>query len=184
LSFGGNFTLQDDVSDLEALDDKAADKKANSMLAQITHMCMDRPLPGATTDQSKEYVVPQYVVDSLNNLFLLPTKSYTPGKPSPAHLSPFVDNTREGYVPDRQREINVLAGVATEEVADDESSSEEEEIEVKPKAKNAKNVKGKKEEAVAEDEDMIGDGQEGESSDSDDSEDEQEQAAASGLSAA
>lgn len=129
--------------------------------------------------------MPQYVVDSLNNLFLLPTKSYTPGKPSPAHLSPFVDNTREGYVPDRQREINVLAGVATEEVVDSEESSEEEEIVEKPKAKNAKNAKGKKE-AVQEDidEDMIVEGQQSESDDDSDSEDEKEQAGASGLSAA
>jgi hypothetical protein len=50
LSFGGNFTLQDNVSDLEAMDDKAAEKKANAMLAQVTHMCMDRPIPGTTMD--------------------------------------------------------------------------------------------------------------------------------------
>ena len=33
-------------------------------------------------DKSKEYVVPQYICDSLNNLFLLPTKPYQPGKVS------------------------------------------------------------------------------------------------------
>lgn len=80
--------------------------------------------------------MPQYIVDSLNNLFLLPTKSYTPGKPTPSHLSPFLDNHQEGYIPDRQREINTLAGVATAEVIEEESSEEEEEQKViKAKAK-------------------------------------------------
>ena len=48
-----------------------------------------------------------------------------PGQPSPPHLSPFVDNQQEGYMPDRQREINTLAGIAT--AHESESSSEEEE---------------------------------------------------------
>lgn len=34
-------------------------------------------------------------------------------QPCPAHLSPFVDNETEGYIPDRQREINTLAGIET-----------------------------------------------------------------------
>lgn len=46
----------------------------------VTHVCMDRPL--TNQDKSKEYVVPQYIADSLNNLFLLPTKPYTPGQVS------------------------------------------------------------------------------------------------------
>lgn len=41
---------------------------------------MDRPVPQAQMDKSKEYVVPQYIADSCNNLFLLPTKPYAPGK--------------------------------------------------------------------------------------------------------
>jgi len=40
-------------------------------------------------------------------------------------LSPFVDNEAEGYIPDRQREINTLAGVATAVIEEAESSSEE-----------------------------------------------------------
>ena len=54
------------------------------------------------------------MVDCVNNLFLLPTKPYKPGTPAPAHLSPFVDNVAEGYIPDRQREMNALAGVDEE----------------------------------------------------------------------
>ena len=93
---------------------------------------MDRPMVGNSifkVDKSKEFVVPQYIIDSINNLFLLPTGAYLPGKPCPPHLSPFIDNVGEKYIPDRQREINTLAGVATEEVHDSDSSSEEEEVE-------------------------------------------------------
>lgn len=80
-------------------------------MKRVTHVCMDRPVPVGTADKSKEYVQPQYVIDSINNLFLLPTKPYAPGTAAPAHLSPFVDNEQEGYLPDRQREINSLAGI-------------------------------------------------------------------------
>jgi len=93
LSFGGDYILQDDLPDDE---DEAA-----KVMKRVTHVCMDRPLPVGTEDKSKEYVQPQYVVDSINNLFLLPTKPYMPGVAAPAHLSPFVDNEQEGYMPDR-----------------------------------------------------------------------------------
>ena len=43
-------------------------------------------------------------------------------------MSPFIDDTKEGYVPTRQKEINALKGeiVDDEEMsADDESSGDE-----------------------------------------------------------
>lgn len=129
-------------------------------MKRITHVCMDRPM--SDQDKSKEYVQPQYIVDCINNLFMLPTKPYQPGNVSvisllslqlihccflesnliksillliqaaPAHLSPFVDNEAEGYLPDRQREINSLAGVESNiagpsaAMADSSSDDEEE----------------------------------------------------------
>jgi hypothetical protein len=57
LSFGGKFYLQDDI-------DTHPDLK-------ITHHVMDRPL--ASKKANVEYIQPQYIIDSLNNLFLLPT---------------------------------------------------------------------------------------------------------------
>ena len=118
LSFGGSFILQDELP----LDDKECAK----VMKKVTHMCMDRPL--TVTDKGKEYIQPQYILDSINNLFLLPTKAYAPGIPPPAHLSPFIDNVEVGYVPDRQREINSLAGVdAAEDVAPELSSDSEDE---------------------------------------------------------
>lgn len=83
---------------------------------------------------------PQWIVDSLNNLYLLPTASYKPGVPPPPHLSPFVDNAKEGYIPSRQKEINQLKGEKVEEdmEEDQESSEEEEKVEEKPQPKKAK----------------------------------------------
>lgn len=53
------------------------DAEVESVMKRITHVCMDRPI--AKVNKSKEYVQPQYIVDSINNLFLLPTKPYLPG---------------------------------------------------------------------------------------------------------
>lgn len=83
LSFGGSYVLQDDEPSLDG----------------VTHICMDR-IP-ASLEKGKEYVQPQYIVDCQNNLFLLPTKPYLPGQPAPPHLSPFVDNEAQAYIPDR-----------------------------------------------------------------------------------
>ena len=68
---------------------------------------------------------------------MLPTSQYKPGAPPPAHMSPFVDNETEGYVPMRQKEIQHLKG---EEVVESENEDEEmvaEEPVKKPAAKKA-----------------------------------------------
>ena len=83
------------------------------------------------------------MIDSINNLFLLPTSQYKPGVPPPAHLSPFIDNEAEGYVPMRHKEIQHLKG---EEVV--ESDDDEEIPEVVPEKKSAKKEKATKKEEV------------------------------------
>lgn len=50
----------------------------------------------------------------MNNVILIPTSQYQPGKPAPPHLSPFVDNKGEGYLPLRQEELNELKGIKEE----------------------------------------------------------------------
>lgn len=107
MSFGGTFVTLDDL-------DSNADLK-------YTHHVIDRPLKHKKSNV--DYVQPQYLVDSLNNLYLLPTSQYAPGISLPAHLSPFVDAEKEGYVPNRQKEISHLKG---EEVIESDEEEEEE----------------------------------------------------------
>lgn len=71
MSLGGAYTLQDDL-----------EEDSTKQMAAVTHICLDRPVPAGKIDKTKEYVVPQYIADSLNNLFLLPTKPYMPGQVS------------------------------------------------------------------------------------------------------
>ncbi|KAI5076576.1 hypothetical protein GOP47_0008641 [Adiantum capillus-veneris] len=66
---------------------------------EITHQIVDRPSQGHMF-LSREYIQPQWVYDCVNNRMLLPTHEYVLGRVPPAHLSPFVDNEKEGYLPE------------------------------------------------------------------------------------
>ncbi len=60
---------------------------------------MDRPTQGHKF-LSRQYVQPQWVFDSANFRVLAKAELYTVGMVPPPHLSPFVQNEEEGYVPD------------------------------------------------------------------------------------
>lgn len=124
MSFGGFFYTLDEVDQNPEL--------------KYSHHVVDRPVK--TKSSSIEMIQPQYIVDCLNNLFLLPTQQYAPGAALPAHLSPFVDNQKMGYVPNRQKEISHMKG---EEIQASESENEEEE----KKPPTAKQTKENKKEA-------------------------------------
>jgi len=95
----------------------------------VTHQVMDRPTLKHNI-LSREYVQPQWVYDSINSLCLLPTEPYKPGVVPPPHLSPFVNDEEEGYVPEQRK---VLAewgakGYGASKltvVAEDENKAEE-----------------------------------------------------------
>mmetsp|Transcript_54498 Transcript_54498/g.129931 ORF Transcript_54498/g.129931 Transcript_54498/m.129931 type:complete len:613 (+) Transcript_54498:62-1900(+) len=70
----------------------------------ITHHIVDRPPEHLEIVEGREYVQPQWVFDSFNTKVALPIAPYAPGRTPPPHLSPFVDDKAEGYIP-RQREI-------------------------------------------------------------------------------
>lgn len=119
-SFGGKVLYHIDNFDSELYEDK-----------RITHVITDRELAHVPQLPNREYVQPQWICDSINNSLLLPIADYLPGKPLPPHLSPFVDDVKEGYVPDRQKEILKMKGEYEEvDVEEDLSDSEEESIPV------------------------------------------------------
>jgi pescadillo protein len=70
----------------------------------ITHHVIDRPPDQLEKRAGREYIQPQWIFDSFNTGCLLLIGPYAPGRAPPPHLSPFVDDKAEGYVP-RQREI-------------------------------------------------------------------------------
>ncbi|KAE8689350.1 Pescadillo-like protein [Hibiscus syriacus] len=78
----------------------------------ITHQIVDRPTQGHVY-LSREYVQPQWVFDCVNALVILPTEPYMG---SPPHLSPFVDDEAEGYVPDYAKAIKQLQAAVKSDV--------------------------------------------------------------------
>lgn len=91
---------------------------------KITHHIVDRPPDHIEQKPGREYVQPQWIFDSFNVGCLLPIAPYAPGRTPPPHLSPFVDDKAEGYVP-RQREIldRLAAEASGQAVTAEESSS-------------------------------------------------------------
>ena len=80
---------------------------------KVTHQVVDRPM--AVLNNTREYIQPQWVYDCLNFCLLLPLAQYRPGVALPPHLSPFVDNKNDEYVPERMQEILQLKGVNLDE---------------------------------------------------------------------
>mmetsp|Transcript_28481 Transcript_28481/g.68507 ORF Transcript_28481/g.68507 Transcript_28481/m.68507 type:complete len:589 (+) Transcript_28481:86-1852(+) len=117
----------------------------------ITHMLVDRPPEHLKIVPGREYVQPQWAFDSFNCGVRLPIAPYAPGKAPPAHLSPFVDDAAEGYVPKQREVLNALIqqriGAPATKVKRDEGlegdvSDEEEEVEQQFQAELDAEAKG------------------------------------------
>ena len=111
--------------------------------SSITHHVVDRPklLPSyGSLPKSREYIQPQWVLDCANFSFVLPVQKYGVGHELPPHLSPWVDDNEEGYVPkykeeiekirngellDESEEDNVDTGAVRAVVKDDEVSDDD-----------------------------------------------------------
>jgi len=99
LSYGGRVGWDGDDSPISIKDQS------------ITHHIVDRPKLFSSVNSyinSREFVQPQWILDSANNEFLLPCSKYCVGCELPPHLSPWVDNEEEGYKPAYAEEIEKL----------------------------------------------------------------------------
>lgn len=91
----------------------------------ITHQIVDRPLiPKRVINRS--YVQPQWIFDCVNAGHLMPVDDYVPGAILPPHLSPFVEEKDDDYVPPErkailQREKESLLGDKTNKPKDDKN---------------------------------------------------------------
>ncbi|CAO1943765.1 unnamed protein product [Urochloa humidicola] len=85
----------------------------NEVDEDITHQIVDRPTQSHVF-LSREYVQPQWVVDCVNARIVLPTEGYLVGRVPPPHLSPFVDNDAEGYIPEYAETIKRLHAARNE----------------------------------------------------------------------
>jgi len=73
----------------------------------ITHHVCDRPVQKHRF-LAVSYVQPQWVYDCANFRVLIPTSAYVPGVKPPPHVSPFVNDEEEGYVPDYALKLKEL----------------------------------------------------------------------------
>jgi len=73
----------------------------------ITLQVMDRTIPKKTY-LSRNYVQPQWVFDCVNLRRILPVDEYLPGQILPPHLSPFVEENEDDYIPPERQEVIAL----------------------------------------------------------------------------
>jgi len=94
--------------------------------SSITHHIVDRPklLPNySKLPKNREYVQPQWLLDSANFGFVLPVERYGVGHDLPPHLSPWVDDSEEGYVPKYKEEVERLKNGEVLEDSEDEAAT-------------------------------------------------------------
>jgi pescadillo protein len=78
---------------------------------KITHQVVDRPKMSGQKLMGRQYIQPQWVFDSFNMRSVLPIAPYAPGTQLPPHLSPFVDDQKENYIPEQRNQLRAWVGL-------------------------------------------------------------------------
>ncbi|XP_033748766.1 pescadillo homolog [Pecten maximus] len=95
----------------------------------ITHQIVDRPKL-ASQNMNRFYVQPQWIYDCVNAQTLLPVSDYFIGAELPPHLSPFVEEQEDDYIPpERQAFLNRQNGGEDSGVGEDDGDEDEDEDE-------------------------------------------------------
>ena len=168
LSYGGNVGWEGQDSPIR-MDD-----------ASITHHIVDRPKLLPTYNKlpkSREYIQPQWVLDCANFNFVLPITKYSVGHALPPHLSPWVNDAEEGYVPKYKEEIEKMKIGEMLDVSDDDDDDDEKEEDtgdVDEKKKTVKDDDSKEEGTSSSDEEEAEAKEESETSEDEDDDDEAE----------
>lgn len=88
--------------------------------------------------KNREFIQPQWVLDSSNFLLRLPPSKYALGVSLPPHLSPWVNDEEEGYKPKYREDIEKLKnGEMIEEEEEDDNFVETEKKDVTEAAEEA-----------------------------------------------
>eukprot|EP00045_Choanoeca_perplexa_P007859 m.72326 g.72326 ORF g.72326 m.72326 type:complete len:609 (-) comp14251_c0_seq2:128-1954(-) len=120
-SFGGNVSWEG-TGDVGAGPYSAED-------ARITHHIADRPSLSQTFD-GRHYVQPQWVYDCINARTLLPTADYVLGAVLPSHLSPFVEEGADDYMPaERRAQLAAAKDIHSADLQEDEIEEDDEDRE-------------------------------------------------------
>jgi len=109
----------------------------------ITHQVVDRP---AIKNRviSRTYIQPQWIFDCINSKQVLPMDEYVPGAVLPPHLSPFVEEKADDYIPPERKDMlekekELLLKDVDEEKNEDKMTPEEKKLAIMmlPKKKKA-----------------------------------------------
>ena len=90
----------------------------------ITHQIVDRE---EITNKilNRYYIQPQWVYDSVNARLLLPVENYFIGEVLPPHLSPFIEESPNDYVPpEKEALLKLQSGIADDDSNDKQTIEE------------------------------------------------------------